>query len=259
MSDFLQERIGDVLVLTLNRPDKLNALSDELRDGLQTALEQEYRTPSARAVLIRANGRGFCVGADVAPEKILSRRESIREDIETGINRIITLMRELPMPIVTAVNGPVAGAGISLALAADIVVAAHSARFHLAFVRIGAVLDGGASYFLTRRLGAAKAAELAMLGDALDAEQAANMGLVSRLTEDQVLHAEALALSQRLAAGPPIALALIKKEIAMGDSAPLSQALDFEAECQGKAFASADFEEGIRAFQEKRKPTFTGR
>lgn len=259
MSDLLKERRGEVLILTLNRPEKLNALSDEMRRGLQDTLERENREPSARAILLRANGRGFCVGADVDPDNILPRRGDIREQIENGINRVITLMRELPVPIVAAVNGPAAGAGVSLALASDIILAARSARFHLAFVRIGAVLDGGASYFLTRRLGAAKTAELAMLGESLDAERAEQMGLISRAVEDQRLADESLAVGEQLAAGPAVALSLIKREIALADTGTLNEALGFEAECQGKAFASDDFEEGIRAFQDKRKAVFRGR
>lgn len=258
MSDLLKERIGEMLILTLNRPDKLNALSDAMRIGLQETLEQERRSPSARAVLIRANGRGFCVGADVDPDNILPRRADIREQIEHGINRVITLMRELPVPIVAAVNGPAAGAGVSLALASDIVLAGRSARFHLAFVRIGAVLDGGASYFLTRRLGAAKTAELAMLGGNLDAERAEQMGLISRAVDDEALESEALTLGKRLAEGPAVALSLIKREIALADTVPLEEVLRFEAQSQGEAFASDDFEEGIRAFQEKRKAVFKG-
>lgn len=259
MSDLLKERDGEVLILTLNRPEKLNALSDEMRLALQETLEQETRSPSARTILIRGAGRGFCVGADVDPDNILPRRARIRDQIEAGVNRVITLMRELPVPIVAAVNGPAAGAGVSLALASDIIVAGGSARFHLAFVRIGAVLDGGASYFLTRRLGAAKAAELAMLGDSLDAQRAEQMGLISRTVDDTMLESETLALSRRLAEGPAVALSLIKREIAVAESGTLTDTLRFEAQCQGRAFASDDFEEGIRAFQEKRKPLFKGR
>lgn len=258
MSDFITERAGQVLIFTLNRPDKLNALSPDMRNGLVTALEQEHQTPSARALLIRANGRGFCVGADVAPEKILARREAIRADMESGINRIITLIRELPIPVVTAVNGPAAGAGFSLALAGDIVLAAQSAQFHLAFVRIGAVLDGGLSYFLNHALGPARAAKLAMLGETLDAGQAERLGLVSEQVSDESLQAEALALAERLAAGPTGSLAMIKQEIERAATSTLSEALRFEAECQGRAFLSNDFEEGILAFRDKRKPAFTG-
>lgn len=259
MSDFTTERAGQVLIFTLNRPEKLNALSPEMQQGLVDALEQEHREPSARALLIRAAGRGFCVGADVAPEKILARRKTIRASMEGGINRVITLIRDLPIPVVTAVNGPAAGAGVSLALSGDIVLAAHSAEFHLAFVRIGAVLDGGLSYFLNQALGPAKAAKLAMLGETLDAEQAERLGVVSERIADEHLQAEAMALAERLANGPTRSLAMIKQELQRGATSSLAEALSFEAECQGKAFLNEDFEEGILAFRDKRKAHFQGR
>lgn len=259
MSEIITEQAGPIRIITLNRPEKLNAMSTEIRDGLLSALEHEHQTPSARALLIRARGRGFCVGADIDPDTILKRRDSIQADMEGGINRIITLIRSLPIPVVTAVNGPAAGAGVSLALAGDLVVAAESARFHFAFVRIGAVLDGGLSWFLTQALGPAQAARLAMLGETLDADQAERLGLISERVSDEALPARAQALAEQLAAGPTASLARIKRELAHAGTASLPEALRFEAECQGAAFQGEDFEEGIRAFQEKRKPVFRGR
>ncbi len=259
MSDLLVERLDGLLILTLNRPDRLNALSEDMRDGLLRELTEEMRAPKARAVLITGSGDGFCSGADLDLDTILARRKSIETQILAGINRVVAVMRDLPVPIVAAVNGAAAGAGFSLALASDIIVAAKSAKFHLSFARIGAVMDGGASSFLTHRIGANRTAALAMLGGKIEAETAREWGLVHKVVDTNDLRAEALALTERLANGPTVALGLIKQEIKAAQTATLEEAMRLEAACQGRAFASEDFEEGVHAFQENRKPEFKGR
>ena len=259
MSDLLKEWQGDVLLLTLNRPDKLNALTDEMRQALIDALTEQQNQPKARAILIRANGRGFCVGADLQPGKIQSRRQTIQQDMEAGINRVISLMRSVPMPVVAAVNGPAAGAGFSIALAADIAIANESARFHLSFARIGAVLDGGMSFFLSRKIGATRTSALAMLGENISAQEALEMGLIYRISEDTSLQDDAMALAVKLASGPTMALSLMKEEIELAQTASLEEILAFEARCQGIAFNTDDFEEGVTAFQQQRPTVFKGR
>ncbi|MDC0662971.1 enoyl-CoA hydratase-related protein [Marinobacter sp. SS21] len=259
MSDLRLERKDDVLAITLNRPDKLNALSESMKQGLIDTLTAEARSPSARAVLIRANGRGFCVGADLQPDRIMARRETIGQELEAGVNVIVSLLRQLPVPVIAAVNGAAAGAGFSLALAADMVVAAESATFRLAFSRIGAVLDGGASHFLTRRLGTSRAMALAMLGESLSAAEAHDLGLVYRITADDELARTAGELAQTLARGPSVALGLIKQQLNTAEAHSLEDSLAFEAVCQGKAFLTQDFEEGVSAFLAKRPPRFAGK
>jgi len=258
MCDLLKEWQGDVLILTLNRANKLNALTGEMREELITAFTEQQENPTARAILLRANGRGFCVGADLQPDKILSRRQTIQQEMEAGINRIVALMRSAPVPIVAAVNGPAAGAGFSLALAADIALASKSACFHLAFARIGAVLDGGASFFLSRKIGATRTTALAMLGESIPAEEALEMRLIYGISDDACLQDDALALAARLAKGPSVALGLIKKEVEMAQTGTLEEVLIFEARCQGEAFRTDDFEEGVTAFQQQRTASFRG-
>ncbi|WP_417518643.1 enoyl-CoA hydratase-related protein [Marinobacter sp.] len=258
MSDLLTEWQDNLLILTLNRADKLNALTEEMREGLISALAEQKDEPKARAILIRAEGRGFCVGADLQPDKILARRDTIQQEMEDGINKLVSLMRSLPMPVIAAVNGPAAGAGFSLALAADIAIANESANFSLAFARIGLVMDGGASFFLSRAIGAARTRALAMLGKSISASEALDMRLIYSISEDASLQDDALALALKLSKGPTVALGLIKSEIEMAQTATLEEALAFEAICQGKAFKTDDFEEGIGAFQERRSAAFKG-
>lgn len=259
MSDLFVSWDGDVLILTLNRPDRLNAISNDMREGLISALGDELAEQKARAVLITGAGRGFCSGADLDPETIFARIPKIEHQIKTGMNEVIRLIRELPVPVIAAVNGAAAGAGFSLALAADIVLAAKSAKFAATFVRIGAVLDAGASYMLTQKIGAGRAAALAMLGDAIDADTARDWGIVWKVYEEDNFSDEALVMAKRLAAGPTKALALLKQEIATAQSSTLAETMNFEAKSQAKAFASDDFREGVTAFSNRRKPNFKGR
>lgn len=258
MADLLSDIEDSVLTITLNRPDKLNALSPDMREGLIELLQKQADNLSCRAILIRGNGRGFCTGADVQPEQILKRRDNIGEDINHGINRIVRLLTTLPVPVVTAVNGAAAGAGVSLALASDIMVTNRDAVFHLSFARIGAVMDGGSSWFLTRAIGPRRTASLALNGGRFDAEQALAWGLAHEVTDNEQLWSVADDIARKFAFGPSIALGLIKREITLATEVDLNTALSFEAESQQTAFNSEDFVEGIRAHQEKRKAAFRG-
>ncbi|MCG2581102.1 MAG: enoyl-CoA hydratase-related protein [Marinobacter sp.] len=258
MPDLLIDMTDNVLVLTLNRPEKLNALSPDMRTGLLNALQEQTDDLSCRAVLIKANGRGFCTGADVQPDQILQRRKHIGDEVEAGINRIIRLITNLPVPVIAAVNGPAAGAGVSLALAADLMLVNRDARFHLSFARIGAVMDGGSSWFLTRTIGARRTASLALSGGNFNAEQALDWGLAHQVVENDELSDTATALAEELAAGPTTALGLIKREIAQAQTQDLDTTLTFEARCQQTAFNTDDFAEGIGAHHQKRKPAFSG-
>jgi 2-(1,2-epoxy-1,2-dihydrophenyl)acetyl-CoA isomerase len=259
MADLLVNRDNDVLTLTLNRPDVMNALSEDMKQGLIREFQTEMAAPSVRAILITGSGRGFCTGADLDLTTILDRRPLIEGQVKAGVNQLIKLMRDIPIPVVAAVNGAAAGAGFSLALASDFILAAQSAKFHLSFAKIGAVMDGGMSSFLTHKIGAARTTSLAMLGGSIDAETAFDWGLAFNIVEDEELMADARKLAQRLASGPTRSLGLIKAEIEAARTASLEDSLRLEARSQHQAFNTDDFEEGVTAFTEKRKAEFKGR
>lgn len=254
----LTGRRGGVAILTLNNPEQYNALGGSLLPELNAALDSALSDGAARAILLTGAGKGFCSGAQLggdafdAGERVASR---LREEVSPLIEK----MRGSDKPIVVAVNGPAAGAGVGIALAGDIVIAARSARFVLSFVRLGAALDAGTSLFLQRSIGIARARALALLGEPLTAEQAAQWGLIWKTVDDAALFDEALAVAQRFADGPPVSIGLIKAQVEAAWSAPLADALDGEALAQGRAFVTEDLREGAAAFVAKRPPRFTGR
>jgi 2-(1,2-epoxy-1,2-dihydrophenyl)acetyl-CoA isomerase len=244
--------------LVLNRPDKLNALNIEMLTGLLAAIDAAEADTNCRAVVLTGEGRGFCAGQEVGVDFLPNQAGP--PDLQALADRyhhtIVRRMRGSRLPFVCAVNGVAAGAGASFALAADIVVAARSAVFVQAFIRIGLVPDSGASFFLTHLVGEARARGLAMLGDAIDAETAERWGMIWKTVDDAALPEEAAALATRLARSPASALAAMKTLFAAAPHNSLDAQLDLEARLQGEAGRSADFGEGVRAFQEKRPPRF---
>ena len=244
-------------MITLNRPRVLNAVTAELLDSMREALDTAARDPDIRAVILTGAGRAFCSGQDLK-----SGAESGNPDVETMLREhyrpVIAAMRDLPKPVVGAINGVAAGAGFSLALATDIRIASTSATFVQAFVRIGLVPDAGSSYFLPRIVGPARALELAMLGDTIDSATAERIGLVSRVVDDSELEDEALAIAVRLAAGPR-SIGLIKQEFAQSLDNDLEAQLAVEERLQAEATRTADFVEGVSAFLQKRPASFSGR
>jgi 2-(1,2-epoxy-1,2-dihydrophenyl)acetyl-CoA isomerase len=245
-----------VATITIARPDRLNALSGQTVDELRAAVE-EAGSSGARCLLLTGEGRGFSSGADLAGSGGLP--EDVGASLEKHFNPLIEAVFALPIPVVAAVNGPCAGAGCSLALAADIVVAARSAYFLQAFVNIGLIPDAGATWLLPRLAGRARAMEMMMLGDRVPAEQALEWGLISRVVDDEALESEAAALAVRLAQGPTVALGLIRKLAREAGDVPLSQALAAERVAQRQAGETEDFKGAVMAFLQKKQPRFGGR
>ncbi|MEA3017788.1 MAG: 2-(1,2-epoxy,2-dihydrophenyl)acetyl-CoA isomerase [Sphingomonadales bacterium] len=242
--------------VTIARPERLNALSGQTVDELRAAVE-EVGASGARCLLLTGEGRGFSSGADLASGGGLP--DDAGAALEKHFNPLIEALFALPIPVVAAVNGAAAGAGCSLALSADIVVAARSAYFLQAFVNIGLIPDAGATWLLPRLAGRARAMEMMMLGERIPAEKALEWGLVARVVEDEFLMAEAVALATNLARGPTKALGLIRKLAREAEQLPLSDALAAERAAQREAGRTQDFRSAVLAFLEKREPRFEGR
>jgi len=249
---------GDVATLTLNRPDRLNSFNEAMHEDLRGAIAEAKA--GARALLITGAGRGFCAGQDLT-DRVGQQSGMIDagSSLERNYNPLVKSLRDLEMPVIAAVNGAAAGAGASLALACDVVLAARSAYFLQAFCHIGLIPDAGGTYALPRLVGRARAMGLALLGDRLPAEQAERWGLIWKCVDDDQLMPEAAALAKRLAAGPTKGLALIKQAIRAGVQNSLDEQLALEAKLQAIANKTEDFREGVAAFVEKRTARFKGR
>ena len=253
---------GGVATLTLNRPDALNALNAQITQELHKALAEAGGDLNVRCLLITGAGRGFSSGADLTQleDSYKSGRPAPLGDmLRDGYHNIILPIVHMEKPVVAAVNGVAAGAGCSLALACDFRIASDKARFFQAFIKVGLVQDSGASYFLPRLVGFAKAIELAMLGDIIDAETALRYGLVTKVVPHDSLMDEAKAFAQKLAAGPTRAYGLSKKALYFGSENSLEATMDYEADLQAQMALTADHMEGTKAFLEKREATFEGR
>lgn len=256
-ASLLSEQNGGVLTLTLNRP-KANAFDQELVDALLDALRRAEAEASVRSIVLTGAGSVFSAGQDVTALGAVDGQVSFRRHLERTYNRLILRVRRLEKPVVGAINGAAAGAGLGLALAADIRLAARSARFVFGFTGIGLTTDSATSLMLPLLIGLARASEVAFTNVPISAEQALSYGLVNRVVDDADLAAEAAKLAAQLAAGPTRALGLTKRAFNHALLPKLEEVLDYEAHLQEAAGRTADHREGVRAFLEKRKPGFKG-
>jgi 2-(1,2-epoxy-1,2-dihydrophenyl)acetyl-CoA isomerase len=256
------EVAGGAATIELNRPETLNAWNLQFGIDLLAAVERARDEDAVRAVMITGAGRGFSSGADLREQREPVEGEAGVPDLSSRLREryhpILTGIREMPKPVVAAVNGPAVGIGCSLALACDLVLAAESSYFLLAFVNIGLIPDGGSTAFLPARAGFARAAEMALLGERVEASRALEWGLVNRVVADESLVAEARALTERLAGGPTVAYANAKRLLNRRLYSDLDLQLEAEADAQREQGLTQDFVEGVVAFAEKRPPRFSG-
>lgn len=260
------ERDGDVAIAVFDRPDRLNPLSRDFQQALRSLLGQVREDTSIRALVLTGEGRAFCVGADLssmgppAEGETRSLGQQTADAMHALSNRLILDLRELPVPVVSAVNGACAGAGVGVALAADVVIAAKSAYFYLPFIpKLGIVPDLGSTWFMERLAGRGRAVGLTLLGDRLSAEQAVQWGVAWACVDDAALRGEALAIAQRLARLPSHAAVETRRAYDNAAINTLPQQLAYEAERQRELLDRPSFGEGVRAFLEKREAKFAGR
>ncbi len=261
MTDVRHDVSDGVGWIVLDRPDKLNALTTEMLETLFAHLDDAAVDPAVRCVHLTGSGRGFCVGQDLSDRTVAPGAEApdLGESLERRYNPVVRMIRTMAKPIVVSVNGVAAGAGANLALAGDIVIAARSASFIQAFARIGLIPDSGGTFALPRALGPARARGVAMLAEPVTAEQAREWGLIWDVIDDDALSEHTAAMARRLAAGPTLAYAAIKRTLAAGVMNDLDTQLDLERDVQRVLGRSADYREGVSAFFEKRPPEFEGR
>jgi 2-(1,2-epoxy-1,2-dihydrophenyl)acetyl-CoA isomerase len=258
MAPVLVSLDAGVLSVTLNRPDKLNAFNPEMHKLLRAALEKALDDAAVRVVLLTGAGRGFCAGQDLS-ERNLDEALDLSVSLGSNYNPLVRRLRALPKPVVCAVNGVAAGAGTNIALACDIVIAARSASFVQSFAKLGLVPDSGGTYFLPRLVGTARAMGLSLLCERLSAEDAERWGLIWKAVDDAKLVDEAGAITRSLAAGPTKGYGLIKKAMYASPGNLLDAQLDLERDLQREAGFSEDYKEGVKAFMQKRPPTYQGK
>ena len=247
-------------VLTLNRPDRLNSFTSELHAALLVALTDAEHDKTCRAVVLTGAGRGFCAGQDLS-DGVFTPGETpdLSVPIAKYYNPLVRKLRNLPMPVICAVNGIAAGAGANVAFACDIVIAARSAKFSQAFAKLGLVPDSGGTWFLPRLIGGARARALALLAESIPADKAEAWGMIWKMVDDSELMTEAHRLGTYFARQPTDGLALIKQAFDAAETNSLDAQLDLERDLQGRAGRTSDYAEGVSAFLEKRSPNFTGR
>ncbi|HZJ94510.1 MAG TPA: 2-(1,2-epoxy-1,2-dihydrophenyl)acetyl-CoA isomerase PaaG [Thiopseudomonas sp.] len=249
-----------VALLTLNRPDSLNSFNEEMHQQMRAALSQIRKDASVRALVITGSGRGFCAGQDLGDRNVAPGSEApdLGVSIEKRYNPMLRTLRDLPLPVICAVNGVAAGAGANIALACDITLAARSASFIQAFCKIGLIPDSGGTWTLPRLAGMARAKGMALLGDKITAEQAESWGMIWRCVDNQQLMDETMQLARHLAAQPTKGLALIKRALHASTDNSFDEQLDLERDLQRLAGRTEDYREGVAAFMEKRQPNFKG-
>lgn len=257
----LSEVEQGVMTITLNRPDRLNSFNDLMHQQLAACLTQAERDDNVRCLLITGAGRGFCAGQDLNDRNVdpSGPAPDLGLSVERFYNPLVRRLAALPKPVIAAVNGVAAGAGATLALGCDIVLAARSANFVMAFSKLGLVPDCGGSWFLPRVVGRARAMGLALLGEKLSAEQAAQWGMIWQLVEDAELADTSRQLARHLATQPTFGLGLIKKALQVSETNGLDAQLDLERDYQRLAGRSDDYREGVSAFLAKRPPQFSGK